>query len=55
LATPEKPITAMPMPIFSTCAPAARRRPDSNTITAAPTRISKPSIAAARFSTFWWP
>ena len=54
-ASAENAITAMPNPIDSISEPSASRRTDSNTITPAPIRISIPSIAAARFSTFWWP
>ena len=36
-------------------APSTRRRVASKMMIAAPTRISIPSIAAARFSTFSWP
>jgi hypothetical protein len=53
--TAEIAITAMPKPMFSISPPLARRREASYTITPAPTRISMPSIAAARFSALAWP
>ena len=55
LATAEKPMTAMPTPRSSISTPVARRRVASKMMTPAPMRISMPSIAAARFSTFSWP
>ncbi len=45
----------MPMPIEWTSGGSSSRRTDSNTISPAPTRISIPSIAAARFSTLSCP
>ena len=53
--TADTPITAMPTPMCSISLPAESRWTDSYTITPAPTRISIPSIAAARFSTFACP
>jgi hypothetical protein len=55
LATIEKAITAMPMPRLSTSVLWTRCRTASKAITPEPTRISMPSIAAARFSTFSCP
>ena len=48
-------MTAMPMPRSSTSEPIASRLVASKMMIPAPTRISMPSIAAARFSTFSWP
>ena len=45
----------MPTPIDSISVPWTSRRTDSKMMIPAPSRISMPSIAAARFSTFWCP
>ena len=55
LATAAIAITAMPIPRSSTSEPFTSRRVASKMMIPAPTRISIPSIAAARFSTFSWP
>ncbi len=51
-ASAENPITAIPMPRCETSAPTTSRRVAAKTMIPAPTRISIPSIAAAKFSTF---
>ena len=55
LATAENAITAIPTPRSSTSEPITSRRVASKMMIPAPTRISIPSIAAARFSSFSWP
>ena len=55
LATAEKAITAIPTPRSSISEPMTRRRVASKMMIPAPTRISIPSIAAARFSSFSCP
>jgi hypothetical protein len=55
LATIENAMTAMPTPRLSTSEPVASRRVASKMMIPAPTRISIPSIVAARFSTFSCP
>ena len=55
MATAENAITAIPTPRLSTSTADTSRRVASKTMIPAPTRISIPSIVAARFSTFSWP